>query len=137
MPDDSYTLEPRDDPPAPMGYADFAALLERIEASKRILACASDVYERVREQIESSGLGAYFRVIEQPLLDDGMVLSIDPGMLELPPAEAVIDPEAFKPKHRCVNCMRETYMPGYCSFCAEIAKAFPPRLNLGSIITGI
>jgi hypothetical protein len=107
------------------------------EAHKRILACAPDVYERVRTTVESSPLAAYYRVTEHPYLQDGQVLSIDPAVFELPPPEQVIDPEAFKPQYRCPRCLKPTYTLGYCLWCQELAKAYPqPPLTLG-IITGL
>lgn len=125
MADDAFVFELRPaEPPA-----------ER-ERSKRILACAPDVYERVRGQVEASGLGAYFRVVEQPLLVDGQVLIIDPAGLEPPPFE--MPRFDFAPQYRCPGCMKPVYMPGRCGLCAEIVKAFPPpRPDLAAIITGM
>ena len=125
-------------PLLPLSVEEMYALLDQIEDAKKILACAPDVYERVRTAVESSPLTAYYRVIEQPLLPDGQVLSIDPAVFELPPPEQVIDPEPFKPQHRCVNCSKPTYTPGYCTWCEVFAKAMQTRPpGLSPLITGL
>lgn len=126
------------EPPAPWTLEQIDAFLAEHEAGKRILACAPDVYERVRTAVESGPLAAYYRVIEQPLLPDGQVLSIDPAVFELPPPEQVIDPEPFKPQYRCVNCFKPTYTPGYCAWCEVFADVFKARpASLLPIIAGL
>lgn len=68
----AYVLEPRDDaPPEPWTLEQITAFLTEHERSKRILLCASDVCGRVRQAVEGGPLAAVFRVIEQPLLEDG------------------------------------------------------------------
>jgi hypothetical protein len=69
MADDfSYTGSP------PLTFADITALLQQIEAGKQRILCAPDVFERVRDAVYSAGYGAYFKVLENQLLDDGQVV---------------------------------------------------------------
>lgn len=134
-----YVFELRDpEPPEPWTLEQIDAFLADYEAyreaHKRVLACAPDVYERVRSAVESSPLAAYYRVVEHPYLEDGQVLSIDPAVFELPPPERVIDP---RPQYRCPSCLKPTYTLGYCLWCQELAKAAPrPPIALG-VITGL
>lgn len=121
------------DPPEPVTWQRIAALLE-----KRILACAPDVYQRVKTAVEASTVAALFEVVEHPWLKDGQVLSIDPAALKLPPPQVVIDPEGFKPQYRCLNCMRPTYVPGHCDWCAVFADGLrTPMTSAPGIITGL
>lgn len=132
--DDSYVFEPRDDAPwEPWTLEQITALLTERERSKRILACAPDVYPRVRQAVEGGPLAAVFRVIEQPLLEDGQVLSIDPAALQPRPFEF----EFTLPDYRCASCMRKVPLPGLCGVCASVAGLiFGPRAGLTPIITG-
>lgn len=126
------SLPPR---PAPMTLAEMTELLDRIEGAKKVMACASDVYERVRDQVYGSGLGAYYRVIESPLLPDGQVVVFDPALSEPPPFEL---PEDFlAPKYRCLNCFDPIYEPGHCIRCEPFATAMRARTMLSPIITGL
>jgi hypothetical protein len=140
---DDYTFELRDQPPPePWTLEQIDAFLADYEAyreaHKRILACAPDVYERIRSAIESGPLAAYYRVTEHPYLQDGQVLSIDPAVFELPPPEQVIDADAFKPQYRCGHCFKPTYAPGHCAWCEVFADAFRARpVSLLPIITGL
>jgi hypothetical protein len=134
---DDIVLEPRE-PEEPWTLEQIAAFLADHEAGKRILACAPDVYGRVRSAVESGPLTAYYRVVELPHLPDGQVLSIDPAAFELPPPEVVIDPEAFKPQYRCGRCLGPTYTPGYYIACEPFADAFRVRPSgLSPLITGL
>lgn len=133
---DAYVLKPRDDSPwEPWTLEQIAAFYAEIEASKRILACAPDVYERVRDAVEGGPLAAVFRVIEQPPLEDGQVLSIDPAALEPPPFELPAD--FLAPRYRCLNCLDPIHEPGHCMRCEPFAKAMRARTTLTPIITGL
>lgn len=134
MTDAPFELQPPD-PPEPLTLERIAAFYAEIDASKRILACAPDVYERVRHAVEDGPLAAYFRVIEQPLLEEGQVLSIDPAALEPPPFELPAD--WLAPKFRCLNCLDPTHEPGYCLRCEPFAKAMRSRTMLSPLITGL
>lgn len=132
---EAYVLDPRADSPwEPWTLEQITALLTEHERSKRILVCAPDVYPRVRDAVEHSPLAAAFRVIEQPLLPDGQVLSIDPAALEPPPFEF----EFTLPDYRCASCMRQVPLPGLCGICASMAGLlFGPRPGSTSIIAGL
>lgn len=131
MADDGFAFDAPADQPQPMSVTEMAALLDRVEAPKRILACAPDVYERVRDAVEGGPLNAYFRVVEQPLLEDGQVLSIDPAALEPPPFEF----EYTMPDYRCASCMAKVPIPGLCGICASMAGLlFGRRAGLSSLI---
>lgn len=134
---DDYVFEPRDSgPPDPLAWERIAAFYDEIEAAKRILACAPDVYERVKATVEASTVAGLFEVVENPWLDDGQVLSIDPALLELPPFELPADFAA--PKCRCLNCLRPTYGPGHCVSCAVYADGFRTSMTTPpGIITGL
>lgn len=133
---DAYVLEPRADSPwEPWTLEQITALLTEHERSKRILACASDVYGRVRDAVEHSPLAAAFRVIEQPLLPDGQVLSIDPAALQPPPFELPAD--WLAPRYRCLSCLDPIHEPGYCLRCEPFAKALRARTTLTPIIRGL
>lgn len=130
---DAFVLEPRPQP-EPWTIEQITAFIDEHEHSKRILACASDVYERVRDAVEGGPLAAVFRVIEQPALDDGQVLSIDPTALQPPPFEF----EFTLPDYRCASCMRKVPLPGLCGICASMAGLlFGPRPGATPIITGL
>lgn len=129
-----FIFEPRD-APEPLTLERINAFYDEIEASKRILACAPDVYERVRDAVEGGPLNAYFRVVEQPLLEDGQVLSIDPAALEPPPFELPAD--WLAPKFRCLNCLDPIHDPGYCLRCEPFAKAMRARTWPSPLITGL
>lgn len=133
---EAYVLEPRDDSPwEPWTLEQITAFLTEHERSKRILVCAPDVYPRVRQAVESGPLAAVFRVIEQPLLDDGQVLSIDPAALQPPPFELPAD--WLAPRYRCRNCLDPIHEPGHCLRCEPFAKAMRSRTMLTPIITGL
>lgn len=132
----AYVLESRDDaPPEPWTLEQIRAFYDEHERSKRVLACAPDVYERVRGAVEGGPLAAVFRVVEQPLLEDGQALSIDPAALEPPPFELPAD--WLAPRYRCLNCLDPIHEPGHCLRCEPFAKAMRARPNLPSIITGM
>lgn len=131
---DAYVLEPCSQP-EPWTLEQITAFLAEHERSKRILACASDVYERVRDAVQGGPLAAVFRVIEQPLLDDGQVLSIDPAALEPPPFELPAD--FLAPRYRCLNCLDPIHEPGYCLRCEPFARAMRARTTSRPIITGL
>jgi hypothetical protein len=134
---DDFAFELRDTPHAePWTLEQINAFVAECEAGKRILACAPDVYGRIRQAVESGPLAAYFRVIEQPLLKDGQVFSIDPAVLKVPPPEIVIDPEVFAPQYRCRNCLKPVHTPGHCSWCEVFATTYRPPFAPG-IITGL
>lgn len=48
-------------PPPPMTWEEISALLARIEADKKQIVCASDVFERVRTAVYGAGYGACFK----------------------------------------------------------------------------
>ncbi len=128
-----YVLTPS---PEPLTLAEMADLLDRIEAGKKVMACASDVYERVRDQVYGSGLGAYFNVVDSTLLPDGMVVVFDPALLQPPPFE--LPDDFLAPKYRCLNCFDPIHEPGYCIRCQPFAKALRARkTGLSAIITGL
>lgn len=131
---EAFVVKPRPQP-EPWTLKQITAFLDEHERSKRILACAPDVYPRVRGQVEASGLAAVFRVIEQPLLEDGQVLSIDPAALQPPPFELPAD--FLAPRYRCLNCLDPIHEPGYCLRCEPFAKAMRARTMLTPIITGL
>lgn len=103
------------------------------EESRHVVACAPDVYEHVRAQVEASALAGLYRVVEQPLLEDRQVFVIDPAAAAAPEWKPEFD---FPPRYRCASCLRPWYLPGYCGLCKEIRRAFPPTPNnLLGIIT--
>ncbi len=116
-----FVLAPPPGPPEPMTLTEMTELLDRIEAAKKLMACASDVYERVRDQVYGSGLGAYFRVVENAFLKDGMVVVFDPALLEPPPFE--LPDDFLAPKYRCLNCFDPIHEPGHCIRCQPFADA--------------
>lgn len=61
-------------PPPPMTWEEINALLGRIEADKKRIACASDVFEQVRTAIYGAGYGIWFKVIECSWMQDGQVV---------------------------------------------------------------
>jgi len=122
-----YVLTPSPEPPAPLTLTEMTELLDRIEAAKKTMACASDVYERVRDQVYGSGLGAYFRVVEHAFLKDGQVVVFDPALLEPPPFE--LPDDFLAPKFRCLNCCEPIHEPGHCLRCAPFAAARPTRMT--------
>jgi hypothetical protein len=61
-------------PPPPLTTDEINALLARIEAGKKRIACASDVYERVRDAVYGAGYGICFKVMECSWMDDGQVV---------------------------------------------------------------
>jgi hypothetical protein len=134
-----YAFElPESEPPGPVARERLAAFYDELEAAKRILACASDVHERVKTAVEASTVAELFEVVESTLLTDGQVLSIDPALLRVP--MPVIDMEAFKPQYRCLVCLRPTYDPGRCASCSVYADSerFRTRTTaLPGIITGL
>lgn len=119
----------------PLTLAQMTELLDRIEAAKKILACAPDVFERVRDQVYGCGLGAYYRVVENAFLKDGQVVVIDPALLEPPPFE--LPPDWLEPKYRCLNCLEPIHEPGHCLRCAPYAKALRAPGNWLGVITGL
>jgi hypothetical protein len=123
-------------PPEPVTWERIAAFYDEIEAAKRILACAPDVYEQVKSAVEASTVAGLFEVVENRWLDDGQVLSIDPAVFELPPPEAAIDLEAFKPHYRCVSCSKPVYTLGHCTWCEVFATTYRPPFAPGAI-TGL
>lgn len=89
---DGITYELREpDPPEPCTWERIAAFDAELEACKRILACAPDVYQRVKTAVEASTVAGLFEVVEHPWLDDGQVFSIDPAALKPPPFELPAD----------------------------------------------
>lgn len=117
------------DPPEPCTW-------ERIAAFYRILACAPDVYQRVKTAVEASTVAALFEVVEHPWLNDGQVLSIDPAALKLPPFE--LPASWAEPQYRCANCLTERiWTPGYCLRCEPIVKARARSRPFSPIITGL
>lgn len=136
--DDAYVLEPRADSPwEPWTLERIRAFYDEQERSKRVLACASDVYERVRDAVEGGPLAAVFRVIEQPALDDGHVLSIDPAAFEPPSLEVEIETTDWAaPSFRCDVCLNPRYAPGRCIWC-RVASEAVSRQTFTPIITGL
>lgn len=131
-----FVLTPSPEPPEPLTLAAMTDLLGRIEAAKKVMACASDVFDRVRDQVCGSGLGAYFRVVENAFLTDGMVVVFDPALLEPPPFELPAD--FLAPKFRCLNCLEPIYEPGHCIRCQLFADALRARkTGLSGIIAGL
>jgi len=122
-----YVLAPSQSPPEPLTLAEMTDLLDRIEAAKKTMACASDVFERVRDQVYGSGLGAYFRVVENTFLKDGQVVVFDPALLEPPPFE--LPDDFLTPRYRCLNCLEPIHEPGHCLRCAPFASARPTRMT--------
>ena len=62
------------EPPPPMTLADVVDLMKQIEAGKQRIACASDVFEQVRDTVYGAGYGLYFKVLECRWMDDGQVV---------------------------------------------------------------
>jgi len=58
----------------PLTSADVAALMQQIEAGKKRILCAPEMFERVRDAVYGGGLGLYYTVLEHPYLKDGQVL---------------------------------------------------------------
>lgn len=135
---DAYVLEPRDDAPwEPWTLEQITTLLTEHERSKRVLVCAPDVYLRVQQAVERSPLAAVFRVIEQPLLEDGQLLSIDPAALEPPSLEVEIETTDWvAPSFRCDVCLNLRYAPGRCIWC-RVASEAVSRQTFTPIITGL
>jgi hypothetical protein len=68
-----FRFEPAALPP-PMTLAEIHAMLGRIEANKKRIACATDVFEQVRDAVYGAGYGIYFKVVECSWLEDGQVV---------------------------------------------------------------
>jgi hypothetical protein len=101
---------------------------------KRIVACAPDCYERVRDQIENGPAAELFDVQENDLLVGGQVFVIDPAAL-FPPWDQPFEPL----RHRCAACLMTLYEPGLCLLCREFEKLRPPPkpspiINLGLLL---
>jgi len=60
--------------PSPMTLDEIGALLGRIEAGKKRIACATDVFEQIRDTVYGRGYGIYFKVLECSWLEGGQVV---------------------------------------------------------------
>ncbi len=117
-------------PPSLDAVAAFYSLLGL--GRKRIVACAPDCYEHVRDQIEDGPAAEFFDVQENSLLVDGQVFVIDPQALPRP------WDQPFEPvRYRCAGCLRDTYEPGLCLMCTEFEKLRPPPQFSPIIAPGI
>lgn len=70
---DRFRFELRE-PSPPIALAEVAALMAQIEAGKKRIACAPDVFERVRDDVYGRGYGLHYKVLQHPYLQDGQVV---------------------------------------------------------------
>jgi hypothetical protein len=130
----SFRFELRD-PPPPMTFAEITALMAQIEAGKQRIACASDVFEQIRDTIYGAGYGLYFTVIECRWMDDSQVVVM--------PSEAEYDAEMQALARRMMDGITDKWER---DFRAEVALDSDRRRYgavvyqpgpFSSIITGI
>ena len=98
----------------------MAAAIDQIEATKPVVACAPDVYERVRQAVADAGMGAYFRVVEHSGVPDGQVFVATPLMPPLEPPIMFADPA--EPGYHCRTCLQPSWLPDRCSMCEGLWK---------------
>jgi len=75
----------------------LAALLQQIEANKKRILCAPDMFEQVRDAVYGGGLGLYYTVLEHPYLEDGQVLMMQ--------SEAEQQADLERVGHETINSM--------------------------------
>ncbi|NUQ98304.1 MAG: hypothetical protein HOY79_17730 [Streptomyces sp.] len=68
MTDEGYTQPP------PLMPADLQQFFADVERAKKVVFCAPDMFENVRDAVYGGGLGFYYRVVENRWLKDGMVV---------------------------------------------------------------
>lgn len=57
-----------------MAPADITTLMQQIEAGKKRILCASDVFEQVRDTVYGAGYGICFKVLECRWMEDRQVV---------------------------------------------------------------